>query len=79
MYISGYDDQNADIGYITAVDYMVYTGGDFNPDGLTYPISCSALLAEAFDQSGLSGVTISLPCDPNVNAAPYKNAEPVAD
>lgn len=79
MYISGYDNQDKEIGYISVTDRMVYTGGDFNPDGLTYPILCSDLIAEAFDQSGLSGVTMSLPCDPHVNKAPYKATEPVAD
>ena len=79
MYISGYDDQETDLGIISAVDYLVYTGVDFNPDGLTYPVLCSALLSEAFTQAGLSGVSMTLPCDPHVNSAPYKGAEPVAD
>lgn len=79
MYISGYDNQDKDLGYIYAVDRLVYTGGDFNPDGLTYPVTLSDMLTEAFDQSGLSGVALTLPVDPHVNSAPYQAEEPVAD
>lgn len=79
MYISGYDNQDKDIGYISAVDRLVYTGGDFNPDGLTYPVTLSDMLTEAFEQSGLSGVSVMLPVNPHVNSAPYEAEEPVAD
>lgn len=79
MYISGYDNQDKDIGYISAVDRLVYTGGDFNPDGLTYPVDLEDMLTEAFDQSGLSGVSVTLPVNPHVNSAPYQAEEPVAD
>lgn len=79
MYISGYDTQDKDIGYISVVDELVYAGKDFNPDNLTYPIKLSSMMTEAFAQSGMSGVSMTLPCDPHVNSAPYKAAEPVAD
>lgn len=79
MYISGYDNQDKELGYIYAVDRLVYTGGDFNPDGLTYPVTLSDMLTEAFEQSGLSGVSVTLPVNPHVNSAPYEAEEPVAD
>lgn len=79
MYISGYDNQDKELGYIYAVDRLVYTGGDFNPDGLTYPVTLEDMLTEAFDQSGLSGVSVTLPVNPHVNSAPYQAEEPVAD
>lgn len=79
MYISGYDNQDREIGYIYMVDHFVYAGGDFNPDNLTYPLSCSGLLTAAFSQAGMPNITMTLPCDPNVKSAPYKASEPVAD
>ena len=79
FYISSYDNSDIINGIITANDGILYTGVDFNPEGLTYPLLMSDLLTEAFSQSGytLSGVTLDI--DPHVKCAPYKAEEPVAE
>ena len=79
FYMSSYDNSDIINGIITANDGILYTGVDFNPEGLTYPLLMSDLLTEAFRQSGytLSGVTLDI--DPHVKRAPYKAEEPVAE
>lgn len=79
FYISSYDNSDAINGIITANDGVLYTGVDFNPEGLTYPVLISDMLSEAFSQSGITLSEVSLDIDPHVKRAPYKADEPVAE
>lgn len=78
FYITSYDKSDAVNGIITASDFMLYTGVDFNPEGLTYPIAISDLFAEAWKQSGMPGVATNFDIDPNVKSAIYQSDTPKA-
>lgn len=78
FYITSYDKSDAVNGIITASDFMLYTGVDFNPEGLTYPIAISDLFAEAWNQSGMPNVTVNFDIDPNVYSEIYISDTPKA-
>lgn len=78
FYITSYDKSDEVNGIITASDYMLYTGVDFNPEGLTYPIAISDLFAEAWNQSGMPNVTVNFDIDPNVYSEIYISDTPKA-
>lgn len=81
-YITSYDKNDVVSGIITASDRMLYTGVDFNPEvygQYDYPISISEMLTEAFHQSGMDNVALTLDIDPNVYSAIYKSETPKAE
>lgn len=78
-YVTSYDKSDSTNGIITASDFLLYTGIDFNPESLTYPCNISDMLIEAFRQSGKTLSSVTLAIDPRVKKAPYKSEKPVAE